>query len=182
IALRIVLEGVGKLAGILEALAMQRRLELPSVRGAERIRLEVALGKGLEDTGEFADSFEHYAQGNRLQRATFFYAPRSITAEVQRWRTFYSERFFAERSGWGSARADPIFIVGLPRSGSTLLEQMLASHSQIEGTRELLDLPTLAFGLLSGVTSPTESSFPERVGALRSEEIQTLALRYFGQV
>jgi len=162
--------------------AMQRQLELPSVRGAERIRLEFALGKGLEDAGEFGDSFEHYAQGNRLQRATFFYDPRIITAEVQRWRTFYSERFFAERSGWGSARADPIFIVGLPRSGSTLLEQMLASHSQIEGTRELLDLPTLAFGLLSGVTSPTESSFLERVGALRSEEIQTLALRYFGQV
>ena len=162
--------------------AMQRRLELPSVRGAERIRLEFALGKGLEDTGEFADSFEHYAQGNRLQRATFFYDPRIITAEVQRWRTFYSERFFAERSGWGSARADPIFIVGLPRSGSTLLEQMLASHSQIEGTRELLDLPTLAFGLLSGVTSPTESSFPERVGALRSADIENLAMRYLGQV
>ena len=162
--------------------AMQRRLELPSVRGAERIRLEFALGKGLEDTGEFADSFEHYAQGNRLQRATFFYDPRIITAEVQRWRTFYSEGFFAERSGWGSARADPIFIVGLPRSGSTLLEQMLASHSQIEGTRELLDLPTLAFGLLSGVTSPTESSFPERVGALRSADIENLAMRYLGQV
>jgi len=162
--------------------AMQRRLELPSVRGAERIRLEFALGKGLEDTGEFADSFEHYAQGNRLQRATFFYDPRIITAEVQRWRTFYSERFFAERSGWGSARADPIFIVGLPRCGSTLLEQMLASHSQIEGTRELLDLPTLAFGLLSGVTSPTESSFPERVGALRSADIENLAMRYLGQV
>ena len=101
---------------------------------------------------------------------------------MQRWRTFYSERFFAERSGWGSARADPIFIVGLPRSGSTLLEQMLASHSQIEGTRELLDLPTLAFGLLSGVTSPTESSFPERVGALRSADIENLAMRYLGQV
>jgi len=162
--------------------AMQRQLAIPSVRGAERIRLEFALGKGLEDAGEFADSFEHYAQGNRLQRATFFYDPRIITAEVQRWRSFYSERFFAERSGWGSARADPIFIVGLPRSGSTLLEQMLASHSQIEGTRELLDLPTLAFGLLSGVTSPTESSLPQRVGALRSADIETLAIRYLGQV
>ncbi|TLY93797.1 MAG: tetratricopeptide repeat protein [Gammaproteobacteria bacterium] len=80
--------------------AMQRRLELPSVRGAERIRLEFALGKGLEDTGEFADSFEHYAQGNRLQRATFFYDPRIITAEVQRWRTFYSERFFKARANY----------------------------------------------------------------------------------
>ena len=158
--------------------AMEQQLALPAVRGADRIRLEFALGKGLEDAEEFAASFEHYARGNRLQRATFFYDPQVMTAEVQRTRQFYSERLFAERSGWGSDRADPIFIVGLPRSGSTLLEQILASHSQVEGTRELLDLPTLAFELVSDVETPTESTLLERLGALRCEEVADLAMGY----
>jgi len=161
--------------------AMEQQLASPAVRGTERIRLEFALGKGLEDAGQFAASFEHYARANRLQRATFFYDPQIMTADVQRVRTFFTKSFFAERSGWGSLRSDPIFIVGLPRSGSTLLEQILASHSLVEGTRELLDLPTVAFDLISQVPDRNESTFLERVAALRPEGVESLAMQYLSR-
>ena len=161
--------------------AMEQQLASPAVRGLDRIRLEFALGKGLEDAGQFAASFEHYARGNRLQRATFFYDPQIMTNSVQRLRTFFSRGFFAERAEWGSQRTDPIFIVGLPRSGSTLLEQILASHSLVEGTRELLDLPTVASDLVAGVATPTESTFLERIAALQREEVESLALQYLAR-
>ncbi len=162
--------------------AMQQQLALPGVRGGDRVYLEFALGKGLEDAGEFASSFEHYARGNQLQRATFYYDAQLMTAEIERSRRFYSERFFAERSGWGSERADPIFIIGMPRSGSTLLEQMLASHTQVEGTRELFDLPHLVFELVSGVTKPNDTTLIERIAALPRAEVASFAERYLGRV
>jgi len=161
-----------------ELAAMEQQLALASVRGADRIRLEFALGKGFEDAREFAASFEHYARGNQLQRKTFFYDPGMMTDEVQRARQFYSARFFAERSGWGNERADPIFIIGLPRSGSTLLEQMLASHSQIEGTRELLELPAVAFGLVAGMEAPDPAALHERIGALGRRDVEALSALY----
>jgi tetratricopeptide (TPR) repeat protein len=161
--------------------AMEQQLASAEVRGADRIRLEFALGKGLEDAGEYAASFEHYVRANRLQRATFFYDPQIMSADVQRLRSFFTPGFFAERRGWGSQRSDPIFIVGLPRSGSTLLEQILASHSRVEGTRELLDLPTVAFDLISAVADRNESTFLERVAALRPEEVESLATQYLAR-
>src|ERR1035441_6287553 len=99
---------------------MQEQLALGVIRGAERTHLEFALGKALEDEGEFAASFEHYARGNALHRATIGHDAGAMTADVQRSKRLYTARFFAERSGWGSGRTDPIFIVGLPRSGLTL--------------------------------------------------------------
>src|SRR6202022_3266072 len=93
--------------------------------------------------------FEHYYQGNELHRATIGHDPDAATAQVLRAKAIYTASFFTERSGWGGARADPIFIVGMPRSGSTLLEQMLASHPQVEGTRELLDIAAIALELES---------------------------------
>jgi len=162
--------------------AMQQQLALPEVRGVERAQLEFALGKGLEDAGEFASSFEHYARGNRLQRATFYYDAQLMTAQTQRSRDFYSAGFFATRSGWGSDRADPVFIIGMPRSGSTLLEQMLASHSQVEGTRELLELPRIALELVSDVAEPTDTTLLERLGTLQRDEVAALARRYLERV
>ncbi len=109
--------------------AMREQLAQGTTRGGDRTNLEFALGKALEDQGDFAASFEHYARGNALHRATVGHDAEAVTADVQRSKAFYTPRFFAERAEWGSGRTDPIFIVGLPRSGSTLLEQILASHS-----------------------------------------------------
>jgi len=163
-------------------LAAMQQLARGGVRGDDRVYLEFALGKGLEDAGDFAGSFEHYARGNRLKRATFYYDAQVMSAEVKQSRSFYVERFFGERAGWGSERPDPIFIIGMPRSGSTLLEQMLGSHSQVEATRELFDLPALAYELVSAVEEPTVSTLLERVGALPRAEVELFARRYLERV
>jgi predicted Zn-dependent protease len=158
--------------------AMREQLALDSVRGADRVQLEFALGAAFEHRNEFADSFEHYARGNGLHRSTLFYDPGFVTERVQRTRALFNARFFAERQGWGSQQTDPIFIVGMPRSGSTLLEQMLACHSQAEGTRELPDLPVLALELLASVDEPTQATLFEKFDALRADEVAALAARY----
>jgi tetratricopeptide (TPR) repeat protein len=151
---------------------MQDQIAHGAMRGADRTHLEFAFGKALEDEGRFAASFEHYARGNALHRATIVHDSDAITADVQRSKNLYNARFFADRAGWGSEHPDPIFIVGLPRSGSTLLEQILASHSQVEGTRELSDIPALTREL---------PEYPESVATLGREDIDALALRYLSR-
>jgi predicted Zn-dependent protease len=158
--------------------AMQEQLASAPTRGIDRIHLEFALGKALEDEREFAVSFEHYARGNTLQRASFGPDAPTDTVEVQRSGAVFTADFFAARTGWGSERADPIFIVGMPRSGSTLLEQMLASHSQVEGTRELTDLPALVYELSRARDG---AKYPEILRTLEPRQITELAERYLAQ-
>jgi predicted Zn-dependent protease len=161
--------------------AMREQLAHSAPQGPDRIHLEFALGKALEDEGEFAASFEHYARGNALQRATLSYDPEAATADVERAKATYTAAFFAARSDWGSERRDPIFIVGMPRSGSTLLEQILASHSQAEGTRELTDLPALVLELMAGGNGAARSAYPQTVAALDREGIEAFAARYLSR-
>ena len=161
--------------------AMQAQLAHAAPRGAERIHLEFALGKALEDEGRFAVSFEHYARGNVLHRSTIRHNADAITAEVQRSMQLFTARFFAQRSGWGSERRDPIFIVGLPRSGSTLLEQILSSHSQVEGTRELSDIPAIGLELSARPNSAGPTDYLESVGALGRQNAQALAASYLSR-
>jgi tetratricopeptide (TPR) repeat protein len=168
--------------------AMQEQLAQSAAIGIERTHLEFALGKALEDEGRFADSFQHYAHGNSLYRATFLYDADAMSRSMQHISEIESAAFFRERTGWGTDHRDPIFIVGLPRCGSTLLEQMLATHSQVEGTRELTDLPALAAEVTrrtasagsymdsTGAAAPLE--YPEPLVALRRDELASLAGRY----
>ena len=162
---------------------MQQQLALLPAFGSARKHLEFALGKAFEDAGQFAASFEHYANGNNLQRATVDYDPAAASAYVQRSKALYTAGFFADRAEWGSQRPDPIFIVGLPRSGSTLLEQILASHSQVEGTRELPDLPTMVMELFKRPNSAgnSDSEYPSSIASLSRTEIEQMAARYLNQ-
>jgi tetratricopeptide (TPR) repeat protein len=155
---------------------MQRQLALLSPASSEVPGLEFALGKIFEDQGQFTASFEHYARGNKHARASFHYDAKATTAFVQRFKSTFTGKFFSERALWGNAAMDPIFIVGLPRSGSTLIEQILASHSHVEGTRELAYIPTIARELAG--TPETAARYPENIGALRESEIEALAARY----
>ena len=139
---------------------MQRQLAAASTPESEVTYLEFALGQALEDRRQFAAAFEHYVHGNARARAAFTYDANAMTAFVQRSKAAYTSRFFSERRDWGEAAADPIFIVGLPRSGSTLIEQILASHSQVEGTRELADLPTMARDLASR-SADSAANYPQ---------------------
>ncbi len=124
--------------------AMRTAAERPGLGEEDRFHLDFALGKAEEDGGAFDRAFAHYAAGNRRRRTLIDYDPTELTASVDRQCTLYSAGFSAERQGWGCAAADPIFVVSLPRSGSTLIEQILASHSQVEGTTELPDIAILA--------------------------------------
>jgi tetratricopeptide (TPR) repeat protein len=155
---------------------MQRQLALVAPAGPDRTALEFSLGKVLEDRCKFAASFQHYAHGNRLARATFNYNSKATTAFVQRFTATFTGCFFSARADWGSTALDPIFIVGLPRSGSTLLEQILASHSGAEGTRELAYVPTIARELAGGPESA--SRYPENLPSLSRSAIESLAARY----
>jgi tetratricopeptide (TPR) repeat protein len=155
---------------------MQRQLALVPRLGPDATGLEFSLGRALEDRGEFAAAFEHYEQGNRLARATFDYDPKATTAFVQRFKATFTSRFFAERARWGRSAGDPIFIVGLPRSGSTLLEQILASHSEVEGTRELAYVPTIARELAG--PPETAARYPENLALLGAAQVEALAARY----
>ncbi len=110
----------------------------------DRALLHFALGKALEDDGEFGGAFAQYDLGNGLKRAAQRYDANAMSAYVGRAEAFFTPQFFAERAGSGSYKANPIFVVGLPRSGSTLVEQILASHSAIEGTMELADMIAVA--------------------------------------
>jgi tetratricopeptide (TPR) repeat protein len=110
----------------------------------DRLHLDFALGKALEDRGEFEASFHHYAAGNRGRRTQVNWDGAANRAHAAAVAGLFDAGYFAARAGQGCPAADPIFVVGLPRSGSTLIEQILASHSQVEGTMELPDMAQLA--------------------------------------
>jgi tetratricopeptide (TPR) repeat protein len=158
--------------------SMQGQLASDSIADSSRIHFEFALGKALEDAGNFAASFEHYSRGAALQRATLAYDADATSDFVQRANAMFKPQFFADRAAWGSPRRDPIFIVGLPRSGSTLLEQILASHSQVEGTRELPDVPAIVEELAAHDTPGGELRYPEPIAALSRGQIEAIAARY----
>jgi hypothetical protein len=100
---------------------------------------------------------------------------------VARSKETYTRSFFADRAGWGSDRRDPIFIVGLPRSGSTLLEQILGSHSQVEATRELAHIPVIAADVMSAADPADARAYPGAVIALTRAQIGDFAARYLSQ-
>jgi tetratricopeptide (TPR) repeat protein len=149
--------------------------------GPQRTQLEFALGKVFEDEGRPAQAFEHYARGNAMVRATLNHDPETMSAGVRRSKALYTTRFFADRAGWGSERIDPIFIVGLPRSGSTLLEQIIASHSQVEGTRELPSAPAIAREVILNKSTGGMPNYPDPVGQLTRAEVAAYAERYLAE-
>ena len=124
----------------------------------DRVALNYAAGKALEDERNYAASWSHYQEGARLQRSIAGYNAAATTEAVSKAIARFSADFLAQRSNLGAPAHDPIFILGLPRSGSTLVEQILASHSAVEGTLEMPDLPlaarelALAKGARAGAT------------------------------
>jgi predicted Zn-dependent protease len=164
-----------------EMRAMLELSERSDLKDEDRLQLDFALGKALEDAGDYGRSFEHYARGNAIRRRAVFYQADLNTKFVRSLQKMYSAEFFAARAGSGAQAPDPIFIVGLPRSGSTLLEQILASHSQVEGTRELPDIQ--GFALELGLREPRSElpQFAQMVESLGPEERRALGERYLAQ-
>lgn len=131
-----------------EIAQMERLLKESQLSSDSRVDLHHALGKAYADAKNYAKSFESYARGNALRRLSAGFDPDRLAAQRRACEESFSESFFRRRAGWGSPSREPIFIVGLPRSGSTLVEQILSSHSAIEGLGELSDLDTALMGPL----------------------------------
>jgi tetratricopeptide (TPR) repeat protein len=169
-----------------DLLAMRSALERTDLSNEDRLHFEFALGKAFEDGKSYAESFSHYAQGNAIRRRLHPYSADENARYVNRCKAQYSSEFFAARAGTGAPSADPIFIVGLPRAGSTLLEQILASHSLVEGTVELPDVPQLVRELAGREVRDGESRdgevreapFFNAVAALDAAELRRLGERY----
>ncbi len=159
-----------------EEATMLAQVDQSGLSSDDRLHLHYALGKALEDRGEYAASFEHYREATRTRRLTAPYDANDLTQLVQRSKTVYSAAFFVERRGAGFGSNAPIFIVGLPRSGSTLVEQILASHSQIEGTRELPDMGFVASRL--GWMPGNKSDYPASIAALDPAGLSALGQSY----
>ncbi|WP_156680731.1 tetratricopeptide repeat-containing sulfotransferase family protein [Sphingomonas profundi] len=144
----------------------------------DRIHLCFALGKALEDRGEYDQSWIYYERGNALQRAESRYRPEVIETNTRLQRAVCTPAFFAARAGWGVADRDPIFIVGLPRSGSTLIEQILASHSQVEGTHELADIQRIVHELQGRELDFANPRYPGVLADLARGDCAALGRRY----
>ena len=160
--------------------AIQRQAAREDLRHEDRVYFEFTLGEALEDGRDFAGSFAHYARANELRRAVVGHDRGRLTRFVHSTRELYTREFFAARAGWGCPSPAPIFIVGLPRAGSTLLEQILASHSQVEGTRELTNVLAFAAELgARGNDDPDKpAAYPQSVAKLSRAELAALGERY----
>ena len=161
-----------------ELAAMRSAEAAPRTPLTDRFHLCFALGKALEDRGEYADSFAYYERGNALKKAECRYRPEFIERNTRLQIEVCTAELFAARRGSGSSSEAPIFIVGLPRAGSTLIEQILASHSQVEGTMELSDIPRLAQSLQGRESRQDRPRYPGVLAELRAEDFRRFGERY----
>ena len=144
----------------------------------DQSHLLFALGKALEDRKQFDQSFDYYARGNAIRSKRHRHNAKINVFDTARQIKTLDAAFFRERQGWGCEAADPIFIVGLPRAGSTLLEQILASHSQVEGTSELPDIISISRRLGKKSRKNPASDYPEILKTLTADAIRSLGEGY----
>ena len=144
----------------------------------DRCHLSFALGKALEDRGEYARSFRYYERGNALRKRESRHSPEFLETLAQLQTATCTREFFAAREGWGYPDAAPIFVVGLPRAGSTLIEQIFASHSEVEGTMELANIPHLVYGLHDRARPPDNPRYPGVLAELTREDCARLGEEY----
>jgi len=156
--------------------AMQAALASDGGSGDDRLHLHFALAKALEDAGQDTDAWDHYLRGNALRAAELAHDPDETTRSVDRAIATFTPALLSTRSGDGCPAPDPIFIVGLPRAGSTLIEQVLASHSLVEGTTELPDLPILAARI-----GGKDDRYPEALADLPAAGLRALGEEYLAR-
>lgn len=158
--------------------AMRAQLRRDDLDDDARLHFEFALGKALEDAGDHADAFAHYARGNALRRSQLPYDAELGRERTRRAIRTYNRAFFAEREDAGCAAPDPIFVVGMPRAGSTLIEQILSSHPQVEGTMELPALIAITRELRQRDGNPETTSYHDVLAGLDRAELEALGRDY----
>ena len=162
-----------------DELAQMRAAEAAaSTPGVDRYHLCFALGKALEDRAQYQESFAYYARGNALKRADSGYRPEVIELNTHLQIEVCRRELFERNQDTGAAVPDPILIVGLPRSGSTLIEQILASHSAVEGTHELADIPRMVVELQGREWSFENPRYPAVLAQLQAQDFRRLGEKY----
>jgi len=161
-----------------EMTRMRAKEASPTTAPADRYHLCFALGKALEDRGAFAESWRYYERGNALKRAENRYRPEVFEINTAQQIEVCTRDFFRRRAGWGDPRHDPIFILGLPRSGSTLLEQILASHTQVEGTQELPDVQRIVLEMQGRDPDLDHPRYPTALAEMTAEDFLRLGETY----
>ena len=150
----------------------------PTIRLDDRYHLCFSLGKALEDRAQFAEAFEYYSRGNALKKSECRYRPEFTERNARLQAQVCTAEFFAARRGYGSDSSAPIFVVGLPRSGSTLVEQILASHTQVEGTMELAEVPRQVQELEGREPEMGNPRYPAVLADLTAEDCRRMGERY----
>ncbi len=144
----------------------------------QRFHFDFALGKALEDQKQYAESFQHYQAGNLLRSATIGYSAERNSKKVAVSKKLFTKQFFEQRKDFGIASAEPIFILGMPRAGSTLLEQILSSHSQVEGTMELPDIISISKDLYRKQTDSSAKLYYPALHDMSKEQSSMYGQRY----
>ena len=154
--------------------AMEKLAVQHSLPAEDKVNIHYALGRALEQASRFEQSFTHYATGANLRRAALHYNADDITNFTDRAIDVFTPDFFARAEQAGNPDPAPIFILGMPRAGSTLLEQILASHSAVEGTAELPEIIAIARDLGAG----DGAKYPASLTGLHPEQFAALGTRY----
>lgn len=162
----------------LEITRMREEESASGVAAPDRYHLCFALGKALEDRGQYAASWVYYERGNALKRAESRYRPEVLETNTRKQIQVFTHAFLAQRESFGVASADPIFILGLPRAGSTLLEQILASHPKVEGTQELADIPRMVLALQDRVPDLDNPRYPGVLAEMKAGDFLKLGEKY----
>jgi tetratricopeptide (TPR) repeat protein len=157
---------------------MRRQVTAEGGDADDQSHLAFALGKALEDSGEYDESFKFYRRGNRIRRIEHRHNRKINVLDSVRQVRALPKAFFEQRKGWGYQAPDPIFIVGLPRAGSTLLEQILASHSRVEGTSELQDIIAISRKLADRSRQHPSGKYPECLVGMTADQFRVLGESY----
>lgn len=144
----------------------------------DRVHLCFSLGKAFEDREHYERSFEFYQRGNDLKTLQTRYKASDMTRELEAQATLCRRELFGTHKNSGCEAPDPIFIVGLPRAGSTLLEQILASHSQIDGTLELPNILSIAYRLRGREPISVDGRYPKILQYLTEDQLQEMGQTY----
>ena len=161
--------------------AMRSAESMPGCLPADRLHLNFALGKAFEDRGDYESAWRHYERGNALKRSSIRYRSDFTDSDTRRQIGLCTPEFFESRTACGAQDPDPIFIVGLPRSGSTLVEQILASHSQMQGLGERAEVHRIVRELAGTASARDEPRYPSILATLSPDQFGDLGRRYLAE-
>ena len=158
--------------------SLQEMVNDEFVPDEEKVFMYFSLGKAYEDMGKYKESFNFYKSGNEYQKSNSSYSNKNFSEECKNQITVCTEDLFSIKKDWGCDAKDPIFILGLPRAGSTLTEQILASHSMVEGTHELPNILAIAHKLNLRKAQDEESRYPDILLSLSEPQLKVIGENY----